>query len=68
LNPAPEDTRFVERLLPRGGRVVRAALPAEQSAAGGSTLPRALVIVAATLALALAVYLVLTERLRWRTA
>jgi hypothetical protein len=69
LNPAPEDVRYVERLLPQGGRVVPAALPGKQRGrAGHASPPFALVVVAAALAVALAVYLVLTERLQWRTA
>lgn len=70
LHPAPEDIRYVERLLPRGGHVVPAGLPTEQrgGAAGGASLPFALAVLAAVLAVALAAWLVLTERLQWRNA
>jgi hypothetical protein len=68
LNPSPEDARFVERLLPQGGKVVQATLPGERRAGTQTGLPVTLLVVAAALAAALAVYLVLTERLRWSAA
>jgi hypothetical protein len=68
LNPSPEDMRLVGRLLPPGGGIVTAALPGEQQAGAGTTVPTSMVVVAAALAVALAAFLVLTERVRWARA
>jgi hypothetical protein len=65
LNPSVEDARFVGRLLPQGGRVVDAALPAPRQAEPSAGLPRALMLIAAAFACVLALHLFLTERLRW---
>jgi hypothetical protein len=65
LNPAPEDARYVERLLPPGGSLVNAALPGERRADARARPPAALVVAAVALALVLAAYLVMTERMRW---
>jgi hypothetical protein len=65
LNPSPQDQQFVERLLPPGGSLVRAALPGERYAGAHARLPVALVVAAIALALVLAAYLVMTERVRW---
>jgi hypothetical protein len=68
LNPSPEDARYVARLLPRGSRVVGAPLPGEHSTGTASEWPALLIVLAALLALVLAAYLVLTERLRGELA
>jgi hypothetical protein len=65
LNPSPEDARFVGRLLPPGGNLVNAALPGERRAEARARPPFALVAAAVALALVLAAYLVMTERVRW---
>jgi hypothetical protein len=58
----------MQRLLPQGGGIVSATLPTEKSASTHTGLPVALILVAIALALATAVYLAVTERLRWRAA
>jgi hypothetical protein len=68
LNPSAEDTRFVERLLPQGGRVVNAALPAARPAGPRAALPLALMVLAGAFACVLALHLALTERFRWGQA
>lgn len=68
LNPSPDDASFMQRLLPQGGGIVSATLPGEKAATTRTGLPVTLVLVALALALMSAAYLVLTERLRWRTA
>jgi hypothetical protein len=68
LNPSPDDTRYMERLLPQGGRVGRSALPEERRGASRTAFPRGFPVVAIALAAVLAAALVLTERLRWRRA
>jgi hypothetical protein len=68
LNPSPDDARFMQRLLPQGGGIVSATLPGERGASTHTGLPVALILVAVALAVALAAYLAVTERLRWRTA
>jgi hypothetical protein len=68
LNPAPEDARYVQRLLPPGGRFEPAALPGERKAGPHSELSATFIAAVAALAFAVAAYLVLTERLRWRSA
>lgn len=67
LNPSPEDARYVERLLPKGGQIVGADLPGEQRAGARSSVPRTLAIVGALFAAVLGAFLLVTERLRWRT-
>jgi len=68
LNPSPDDASFMQRLLPQGGGIVSATLPTEKPASTHTGLPVALILVAIALALATAVYLAVTERLRWRAA
>ena len=68
LNPSPEDVRLVERLLPRGGSVQQASLPGERQDGSHSPVPRGVIGAAIALALALAAFLALTERLRWSRA
>ncbi len=54
LNPSPEDTRFIERLLPSGGKIQRAALPEQRSIASRTGFPTALALLAVALAPTLA--------------
>jgi hypothetical protein len=68
LNPAPDQARFMERLLPSGGRVAPAALPGEQHASTGTNVPVTFLLAAVAFATALAAYLVVTDRLRWGSA
>jgi hypothetical protein len=68
LNPSPEDARYVQRLLPKGGQIVGAGLPGEQRIGPRSTVPRTLVILGLLLALVLGAFLLVTERLRWGAA
>ena len=68
LNPSPEDVRLVQRLLPRGGSVMQASLPSRRQGGAHSPVPRRVVGAAIALALALAAFLALTERLRWSRA
>jgi hypothetical protein len=68
LNPSPEDARYVQRLLPKGGQIIGAGLPGERRAGAQSAVPRTLVILGVLLALVLGALLLVTERLRWRTA
>jgi hypothetical protein len=68
LNPSPEDARYVQRLLPGGGRVGQASLPGERGASTGTELPTALLLLAVAIAAAFAGYLVLSDRLRWASA
>jgi hypothetical protein len=66
LNPAPDDARFIQRLLPPGGSIVQATLPGEKGGGTHTGLPLALILVGIALSIATAAYLVVTERLRWR--
>ena len=68
LNPAPEDTRYVERLLPKGGQIVGATLPGERRAGARADIPRGLVGLGILLAAVLSAFLVITERVRWGTS
>jgi hypothetical protein len=68
LNPSPEDVRLVERLLPQGGSVMQSTLPGERNSADREGLPGGLVAAAIALSLVLALFLVVTERLRWSRA
>jgi hypothetical protein len=68
LNPSREDARFVQRLLPQGGSVSQATLPNEKRGGTQTGLPVTLIVVALALAAAVAAYLAVTERLRWRPA
>jgi hypothetical protein len=68
LNPAPEDERFVGRLLRDPGDLVPARLPGEAGASASAASPLAVVAAAVAVALLLAAFLVASERLRWRTA
>ena len=68
LNPSPEDTRYVERLLPKGGQVAGAALPGERQGGAHGHTPRGLVSLGILLAAVLSAFLVMTERVRWDTA
>jgi hypothetical protein len=68
LNPSPDDARFMQRLLPRGGGIVSATLPGETRASTRAGLPMASTVVSVALALVLAGYLAVTERVRWRAA
>jgi hypothetical protein len=65
LNPAPEDERYVERLLRRPGDLVQARLPGERRQRGGRELSVSLVLVALAAALALGLRELLVPRLRW---
>ena len=40
LNPSPEDARYVQRLLPKGGQIVGAGLPGERQAGAVGGVPR----------------------------
>jgi hypothetical protein len=68
LNPSPEDSRYVERLLPTGSQIVGAALPGERRAGAQAHTPRALVSLGILLAAVLSAFLLITERVRWGTA
>jgi hypothetical protein len=68
LNPAPEDERYVERLLRRPGDLVQARLPGERREEGGRGLSVSLVLVALAAALALGLRELLVPRLRWEHA
>jgi hypothetical protein len=68
LNPAPEDERFVRRLLREPGDLVPATLPNERGAAPSARSPRPLVLSGLAVALALAAFLAASDRLRWKTA
>lgn len=69
LNAAPEDEQFIRRLLEKPSDVVGARLPGEEGYAGGTqTVPRLLAALTILVAFALAAFLGVTERLRWRTA
>jgi hypothetical protein len=69
LNPAPEDARFVERLLPRGGRDLSpAGLPGEAMESVRGDLPGWLVAAALALAALLALNELAATRLRWQGA
>lgn len=65
LNPSPEDAQYVERLLPQGSRVADASLPEERRAGARAELPHGLVLAVVALGLVLALFLPLTERVRW---
>jgi hypothetical protein len=68
LNPSPEDARLVANLLARPGDLRRARLAQGQGAtfAHHSAVP--LVLLAAAAGLLLALFVRLSERLRWRSA
>jgi hypothetical protein len=66
LNPAPEDRRYLERLLRTPGDLTQATLPGEGTTAARADLPVGLALATGALAVALAAFLVATERLRWR--
>jgi hypothetical protein len=68
LNPAPEDQQYVERLLASPGDLVQAALPGQGNSMTRAPFPTLLVVASVALVIVLAAFLVLTERLRWRTA
>jgi VWA domain containing CoxE-like protein len=68
LNPSPEDVRLVERLLPQGGSVLQSALPGERRDGASSPVPGRVLAAAIALSLTLALFLALTERLRWSRA
>lgn len=65
LNAAPADAQYMQRLLPQGSSVVGATLPGERAPGTQSGVPATVIVLAVLLALALAAYLVVTERLRW---
>ncbi len=67
LNPSPEDARYVQRLLPKGGQIIGAGLPGERQAGAQATLPRTLAILGVLFAAVLGALLLVTERLRWAT-
>ena len=68
LNPAPEDVDFIQRLVPENGSFTRAALPrrGDNGVSGRVDIP--LVLTGALIALLLAIFLVVTQRFRWRVA
>ena len=65
LNPSPEDARYVQRLLPKGGQIVGAGLPGERQAGAVGGVPQKIVILGVLLAGVLAAFLVATDRVRW---
>ena len=65
LNPSPEDARYVQRLLPKGGQIVGAGLPGERQAGAVGGVPQMIVILGVLLAGVLAAFLVATDRVRW---
>ena len=67
LNPSPEDARYVQRLLPKGGQIVGAGLPGERQAGAVGGVPQKIVILGVLLAGVLAAFLVATDRVRWST-
>jgi hypothetical protein len=68
LNPSPEDERLVERLLPQGGSVIQSTLPGERQGGARPPVPGGVLAAAIALSLTLALFLALTERLRWSRA
>lgn len=68
LNPSPESARYVRRLLPKGSQIVGAALPGERRAGARADIPLGLVSLGVILATVLSAFLLVTDRLRWRTA
>ena len=68
LNPSPEDVAFVRRLVPENGSFTRAALPGEREQEVSGRVDTVLTGSAVLVGLSLAALLVLTQRLRWRTA
>ncbi len=67
LNPAPDDARLVERLLPRGARDLSpGGLPGERSTSAAGDVPGLLVAAAIAVALLLALNELTGTRLRWR--
>lgn len=68
LNPSPADVRLVERLLPQGGSVLQSSLPGKRQGGSHSPVPGRVVGAAIALAVAFALFLALTERLRWSGA
>jgi hypothetical protein len=67
LNPAPQDTQTMARLLPRGGSIVDIPLSSSPTARPQQHVPWRLVGLAVLLALALGSALLVTQRLRWTT-
>jgi hypothetical protein len=67
LNPSPQDRRYMQRLLPRGGSIVDVPLTAGAPRAPEAAAPTRFVLAAALLALALGALLTVTQRLRWAT-
>jgi hypothetical protein len=65
---APEDERFVGRLLRSPDDLRPARLPGEPGATAGARSPRALVLAAVAVAVLLAAFLAAADRLRWRAA
>jgi hypothetical protein len=68
LNPSPEDVRLVERLLPQGGSIMQSTLPGERRGADHAAVPGGILAAAIALSLVLALFLAVTERLRWSRA
>ena len=69
LNPAPEDARLVERLLPRGARdLTPARLPGESTGTPSGGVPTWLVAAALALAVVLGAHEVVGRRLRLEEA
>jgi hypothetical protein len=67
LNPAPEDAQLVQRLLSRGRDLVPASLPGER-AGRHESVPLGLIVATAAVAVLAGALLVVTERVRWRSA
>jgi hypothetical protein len=65
LNPAPQDSQTMARLLPRGGSIVDVPLSTNPTARLHPTVPWKLVVLAVLLSLALGAAVVVTQRLRW---
>jgi hypothetical protein len=65
LNPSPQDTATMARLLPSGSSIVDVPLTPRPQQAAGAGIPWGLVAAAILLSLALGAAIVLTQRLRW---
>jgi hypothetical protein len=67
LNPAPQDTQTMARLLPHGSSIVNIPLSTSPTARPHQHVPWRLVVFAVLLALALGAALLVTQRLSWAT-
>jgi len=68
LNPSAQDAAYMERLLPHGGSLVDVPLKTNQQAPLPAHAPVRLIVLAPLLAAALALLVLVTNRLRWAPA